>query len=696
MHWLKVSFINKKPIWPTKFENIKVKILENRIVPNDDYFTFRISPIFPLIPDTVIYNNSKSFKIVFYTFKNPFRILGKIKKSKHKEIKQRIWFSNGLCSVILIYESDNDSYKNLFESIIDTNSISKEIWEITNDVLKDCNYTIQDPENIDYNFFSIIDYKSLNGVARSNLDEFCVNIRLLLPKVATHFPAELDTFKKLSVQVNSLIEELNYLKDFRNRFPESLDDYSPKELKESFILREKINHQNIDRIVQINSALGYVATQALSGCSPILERRSLIRRHSLLGVGNSFLALNRLVRSIEESLSKFPIENIVTNQMLNEPAIPNLKLPYYDDFVDWEKYSINKWNGEIQPRTGYPKLPYFSGRLGFRETEYSISASIHSINLGVSPDWSLLTVTHEMLHGHVRNFLTILFGSGKANGKSKFDFYFENYQKILSNKTDGLTYADSIRSMILFYCASALDLGSISKVPISTKESRDILNHKKENVEIALRDEFRNINEIFVHILDLHYFYAGQLTAYIPLVWRSWSAVPHVRANLRHYILRTLITIASKKEYSGIERFKQSLGVMIEIFENNLNNAFINDSLCEEILGLLKTEHFKNSLIHPFKASLTLVDIVSNLLMSSTIKKSILKDKFTFFYDEQDETFESIFEYRLSPEFHDEKIESPSAYLLGSMIRQLNEGEIDENKAERETALAFLAMVSNN
>ena len=691
--WLKVNFTNQKPEWPSKFENIKVLISENRILPIESESLFRVSPIFPLFPSKVKYINSGYFNIIFYSFKDPFRILGKVKKSENDDLKWRTWFSTGLCSVILIYEPGCEYCADLLESLSRVKPTSKEVWNIQNDQLIDYQFNIEDTAPLNYEHFSIDDYSYLNSTIRTILDEFCANIRLVIPKIAIYFPSELDTFYKLNIQVNILIKELVYLTTFKGDIPNTLDDCTPEELKDSPLLREKIFQQNIDRIVQINSALGYVATQALSGCTPILERRSLIRRHSLLGVGSAILALNKLVRSIEFSFSQFPIENIVLEQMEKSPAIQNLKIPYYSDFSDWERNSINQWQGEIKPRSIYPKLSYFSGRLGFRETEYTVSIPLHSISHGVTLDWSLLTVTHEMLHGHVRNLLTRLFDGGK--NKSKFNNYYENYQKIIKEEFKELTYADSIRSMILFYCAYTIDFGSLTRISISTAESRHIINHSKEDVLLSFEREFRNINEIFVHILDLHYNYAGRLKVYIPLIWRSWSSVPHVRANLRHYILRTLITIASIEEFKGIERFKQSLGIMLEIFEDQTIREFINGALAEEVCKLLNLKDFRKELMCPFKASLVLVDLVSNLLKSTFIKNALLKDQFTIIKEEDDDTFESSFEYRLSPGFHDEIIESPSAYLLGQMVYQLRNGTISDDTSEYETTITLLAMASN-
>jgi hypothetical protein len=72
--------------------------------------------------------------------------------------------------------------------------------------------------------------------------------------------------------------------------------------------------------------------------------------------------------------------------------LPGLeKLPLYGS-SDWKRCnSVTIYNNKIKQRELYPKLPYFSGRLSFRESEYTISAAIQAISSDDSLEWSLLT-----------------------------------------------------------------------------------------------------------------------------------------------------------------------------------------------------------------------------------------------------------------------------------------------------------------
>ena len=97
------------------------------------------------------------------------------------------------------------------------------------------------------------------------------------------------TFLALITLVDDLAAEMLYAFNPKGKPPDTLSEYSEQHFSDDPSLSTQIIHQNMDRLVQIDSALSYVATQALTGAVPILERRSLIRRYSLLGVGTRYL-----------------------------------------------------------------------------------------------------------------------------------------------------------------------------------------------------------------------------------------------------------------------------------------------------------------------------------------------------------------------------------------------------------------------
>src|SRR5208337_301797 len=90
---------------------------------------------------------------------------------------------------------------------------------------------------------------------------------------------------------------------------------------------------------------------------------------------------------------------------------------------------------------------------------------------------------------------------------------------------------------------------------------------RAEDLWLAYEAEYRNISEIFVHVLDLHYFYCSSLSHYVPLIWRSWSTVPQVWGDIRQYILRTLLVVAAKTDGTPYERFGLARARLIELLK---------------------------------------------------------------------------------------------------------------------------------
>ncbi|HEV8582184.1 MAG TPA: hypothetical protein VGX68_24200, partial [Thermoanaerobaculia bacterium] len=112
-----------------------------------------------------------------------------------------------------------------------------------------------------------------------------------------------------------MVEELLYLNNpsLYEATPPGLSDHDHDTLVGDSVTRIKLIHQRTDRIVQINSALSYVTSQLHSGTLPILERRCLVRRYSLLGIGTAIRALVRLARHVEVAFSEGRVESVLVN-----------------------------------------------------------------------------------------------------------------------------------------------------------------------------------------------------------------------------------------------------------------------------------------------------------------------------------------------------------------------------------------------
>jgi hypothetical protein len=692
--WLKIVYDEDDiPKWANKHSDIKVALDYGVVAPTEDIKSFRVSPIFPLVKD-IAEISIENTEIYFFNFKDAYRLLGKIERSSSQYLRESIYFSNGLSSIILI--SSNKKILKEFKRVVEVKENAFEKWTVKDSRIVKIFYEVNNHNEANNEVYEIVDYSILPITERALIDEFKISIKFLLIKLTTHMPSEMPKIKKLIDELNSLIGDLVFLSNVVEQVPSNLSEYSVSELK-SPRLNSILRNQILDRIIQVNSALSYVSTQAFSGAIPILERRSLVRRSSLLGIGSAILALNNIARFIENCFSKIDINEIITSLMpVATPLKGTSNLPYYD-ISEWYKSAVNSFNLKTLSTSSYFKLPYFNGRLGFRETEYSIAAAIQSISSGASLEWSLMTITHEMLHGHVRNIITsIFYGNDSLNRGDQREQFYKSFLKKKKGDAEDEKLIDSIRAIFFTYCCFTVTHGSITskKEPPADKFKLVLLD--QETLWSVFENENRNINEIFVHVLDLHYFYASRITIYIPLIWCSWAAVPYTSGDLRQYILRSLLTIASKTEGPVHGRFNECVSTLEALLDKYKEDK-LKYPITEDILDILQDkEMLRNYYFPAFKGSIMLVDMVKNIFVSSQIRAEIFDDILVSWQSDETEkdNIEEVFIYNLSSGFNDEEIKSPTSYLLAKMAKELNTNS-SEDDIERETALQFLALNSN-
>ena len=85
--WIKIDY-NDGEIsrWPDKPDIVKVSLTQEEAIPLDsDSRAFRLSPIFPLAESSLPIDISNSH-IRFFSFKNPYRVLGRLKNKGSNEL----------------------------------------------------------------------------------------------------------------------------------------------------------------------------------------------------------------------------------------------------------------------------------------------------------------------------------------------------------------------------------------------------------------------------------------------------------------------------------------------------------------------------------------------------------------------------------------------------------------------------------
>src|SRR6185295_8148267 len=101
-----------------------------------------------------------------------------------------------------------------------------------------------------------------------------------------------------------------------------------------------------------------------------------------------------------------------------------------------------------------PKIVYYSGRQGFRETTFAITAPLQMFYSDWSVRWSPMTLSHELMHGHVRDILSSIFSDGKdpVPSTKKFDVYAAEFRKAQSSGADIPNLKACLRHIIFNFC----------------------------------------------------------------------------------------------------------------------------------------------------------------------------------------------------------------------------------------------------
>lgn len=692
--WLKVEFLTDAPEGEGSSKNgYSVAFLESAtapVAPTDK--SVRISRVFPLLDEVSCQKNLSAGSIYFFEFANPFRVLGKIFQSDFADLKHRTYFSHGVCSVIIV--CDNEQILNDFDSL-DSGGLLKtasawEKWELNNGIVEAATHEFS--RSAPLVLKTLPSYENLSGPLRTIADEFTVAIKIVSSKRSALTQYEELIFKGLNDEACRFVEQLNYLHNPIGDPPDAFFVEDKEGLGDPMV-RQILMGQITDRLIQINSALSYVSTQMYSGSVPILERRSLIRRNSLLGVGATIAALNRVVNYIASGFASINVPEVVVNRMSVAKPLNGLTYPATPNRQDWYLQDIDSLSGDEPADERVEKLAYFSSRYGFRESEYAITAAVTSISYGLSLGWSLMTITHEMLHSHVRILLNSILYMRRGSDSENFRRYYERYfEKVVKNREPSdYTMIDSVRELVFTYCCRTQTQGSITLAIPYDPDTKIPVPNTIEGFYTLLQSEFRNINEIFAHVLDLHYFYGGKRKHYIPLIWCSWAAVPHVNADLRQYVLRSLLVIASKIDSSPRQRWDQAVDEFKIILSNHANLIETNP-LLGRLVEVLRDDKLLNSMYYPaFKNGLILVDLAMQVFHSKKIRSHFVDDNVTVERDES--SLEDDYGYGLPDSFLDVPVEAPIAYLFSRTLKLLD-GTADEETLERETAVTFLAMNS--
>lgn len=538
------------------------------------------------------------------------------------------WLSNGLANLVLI-SPDASKLNAIKDKLQDTNVVNAyEIWNIKDNSIAESEYnlfpTIK-PEILD------LKLEDFSGELLFIAREFVSGIGNILNKCSFFTPQFIEHYCCVKRKGVKLLSDALAVE---------------KKLKDSpSIYDESLFTSYISDLVEINSVISYSLTQGFAGTPPILENPAVMQSYSLLGIGTNYKGYLSLYNHVHSIFKHFNIPEILKGKYNSDGGFALGKVN--------RSRLIKGERGRSHKEIDSEHLIYFSGRLGFRESKNAISASLFCIALGATNRWNLLTFSHEYMHAHVRELISIILGpqNGASNGSyekvgdTKFSEISDKYNKFIKNNNSNEQYTtlDCLAfSIIRFYqsmeyyedCNARIKAGKLLKR--TQFEVREISADWLRSV-IQAPGNWKLLNELVVHVLDYQYFYDGSNEIYIPVLWESWSTVPQVRGNLDLYIFRTLASLVSNtsevkdrgSEQSKAKNQEHRFELAFSELQNKLEEIRKNGKgtqLIDEAIEFMGIEENKDHLGSKVIVSLGLIDDIMSIIHHPSIHASVIHD----------------------------------------------------------------------
>jgi hypothetical protein len=655
---------------------------------------YRISPIFPVsssnheLPDF-----KKRVFIQFYFVHNPFIIMVEILRLFNgSDIKKKLWISHGLAAIIYITgdEKQRNTISDLFlgpdkyvGDKFKRNIIAIQEWKLDDTVL--------DPESailLENKQPSVAihlhDYSRLPPDLQNDILEFTNCIKTAIQLSETYTPQFTKNFKFILEEINNIIESLDWLFYPDSIIPDALSD-SEDELKTSNKRLIRIN-ELVEEVIQINSTLSYVISQGYAGIIPIEENPCQIHTYSLLGVGTAHKSLHTFYKYVSNVFSKNQIDIAMDNYYNTEisPKMFGITQPYIEEWRTWNIDDfILKVAKEADEDKIHPLMVYFSGRQGFSESLFSISAAIQSLYLGITSRWSIITSTHEIIHSHV----SAIYYSLESTIKK---FNSIDIRNIISDPEKyNLCVGEWLSVNILYfsdlYCQfekleqeDMNNLADHEQMPIGVSNELDLEYHNIATSDI--------INEIMTHTLDFHYFYESDPEIYLKQIWLSWASLPTTPSKVREYVLRSVSAVATLEEDTDVYiRIRNAQDTTRDVLKELIKvDKSINNEIYKAAIEMLENSppNFELSLI----TYLYLSDLTRCFLFSENIQISLSQDsvkkKETYAEDNMDDILG--LDYDLEPgKFEGEPITNPIAFVLSMVKREISTNGNQEFELDR-------------
>ncbi|CAN7610680.1 hypothetical protein LJR066_004453 [Acidovorax sp. LjRoot66] len=372
-------------------------------------------------------------------------------------------------------------------------------------------------------------------------------------------------------------------------------------------------------LVNVNAALSRFTSQAFSGVSPISATECHFWSNSLLGIGLATQALVNIRRFTEIAVGD--VDWIDLLDELDEEKLPKSWVSLFrrsvnrpGDWLDAEllmketlvKREAKALKQESSKKERLPLIVCFSGRDGFRSTNFSLSAPLEVISACNAYGWTPMTLSHEIAHVWINGVLSVIFPHPSDTvGMARMSEIAEG--KNISTVLDDLKLA-------FYFTYSLLDRehsGTPADAALSEKTWDELAG-----------SHGREVNEMLTHILDYQFFYRQDEVRYIKSIWSSWDVIPNIKERIQSYLIRSACAMLSEKinHENGIEATINRLTDLLIELRGDMDHAVYLD----DAIGMIKKN--RASIIEMIKSRALLVRIAKTFFANRTINARLEKE----------------------------------------------------------------------
>ena len=630
----------------------------------NDSLELRYSPIMPafLVPDShppaapdVISS------IAFFFHSSPYKALGLLKSTLTREELPLTYFTEGLASILIL----NLSRERVKELRTVIGNCPVEEWHLTSEgELPTSNIFFEmSPET------TVSDPVVLPITAEPELsvyvEQIGASIGSLWAAYSRYLPEEIATLRQLIIITKSLLDQYAVVtKCIVGENPDNL-------------VHQRKANAIVSALVELSATLSYGVTQGTSGSAPILWNRSPFPHHSLLGIGGSIRALTRFTRYLETAFMVRSAGKVIGKQYsCTKESLP-VSIPTYTSGPSYklpehgtEATEYFDRGGDFRQDDQVPLLAHFSLRHGFMESKFSVTAASESLTAETMPQWTLMTLSHEVMHSRVRTIFQALFGSDwseDSRSAVRPEVLSELLTWINSAASSSPVSVDTgLRNVILMFCYA------IEKAlnPVAAKEDKPG-NPLSANAFVDAYCHHKQLAiETVVHFHDYYFAYAYHPQTYIKSVWASWIKVAPPFIRTREYLVRSLATVACGKGLHPTQAFEFAVEELKQGL-STLESSGIRSPLFAELRRLVTDPGEAEKTRAYFKPFNYLMDHVRLFFASTIIAKQI--DRITS---------DPFAEGSISPEDYsasiyvfpdgEEASPSPIRYSLAALFRTLS------------------------